>query len=290
MSLRRRRGAGYDFGRSHWRLLAKSADDPFASEHYSPDAVAARLRSGGFRRDGTATTEEYRLGVLDFIRERGPRAVVLDEAQHMLKVRSARSQADQLDVIKDSVHRTGVPHVLVGTYELSAMMSPNDQLARRSQVVHFAPYMLSDPDHRSAFQTVFGQLVRELPFDDPGASWTELRKHLNDVFVCSAGCVGVLKDWLQRALLLALRAGRRVIDWHVMERTRTPDRELFVIATAIRDYRELKQPTLGEVRALLNPDGGSAAPAAGGRRSRTSRPGKRRPVRDSVGFPSTKSA
>ena len=105
---------GYDFGRSHWRLLAEAAGDPFAEEHRSPDAAAAQLRSGRGRCDGKPTLDEYRMGVLEMLRERAPAAVVLDEAQHMTRVPSARTQVDQFDVIKDCVDRTGIPHVLAG--------------------------------------------------------------------------------------------------------------------------------------------------------------------------------
>ena len=95
-------GRGYRFARSHWRLLVEPLGDPFKDEHSSPNAVGVRLGSGVVRRDGAASVDEYRLGVLDLLRERGDvRAVVLDEAQHMARVPSARSQADQLDVIKD---------------------------------------------------------------------------------------------------------------------------------------------------------------------------------------------
>ena len=107
--------------------------------------------------------------------------MVLDEAQHMTRVPGARSQADQLDVIKDCVDRTGVPHVLVGTYELSVIAAPGDQLGRRSHVVHFAPYSMSDASARAAFQQIFGQLVGALPLPDPGQSWLALREHLRDV-------------------------------------------------------------------------------------------------------------
>ena len=281
---------GYDFRRSHWRLLLGSLDEPFRLEHCSPDAVAARLRSGGFRPDGSTTAEEYRLGVLAFIRELGPKVVVLDEAQHTVKVPSARSVADQLDVIKDCVHRTRATHVLVGTYELSAMVAPNDQLARRSRVVHFAPYRSSDPDHRSAFQAVFAQLVRELPLDAPAETWDALREHLSDVFIGSAGCVGILKDWLDNALLAVSATGRRVIDWPTMERTRLPEQALFAIANAIWEYRGRKRPTLAEVEALLDGRGAATAPTGPKRSRKVSRPGKRRPDRDLVGLPSKNSA
>ena len=149
-----RDGRGYNFARTHWKLLTEALDDPFSDEHASPDAVGHRLRSGA-RRDGAASADEYRLGVLARLRECDLRAVVLDEAQHMVRTPSARSQADQLDVIKDSVYRTQVSHLLSGTYELAVMVAPSEQLARRSRVVHFPPYGHSEDSNQLAFQEVF---------------------------------------------------------------------------------------------------------------------------------------
>ena len=273
---------GYDFGRPHWRLLAEAAGGVFMDDHQSPDAVAARLRAGGGRRDGAANIEEYRLGTLEFLRELRPRAVVLDEAQHMTRVSGARGQADQVDLIKDSVDRTSVPHVLAGTYELQGMVALSDQLARRSRVVHFPPYDLSDESDLDAFQTIFGQLVAVLPFSDPERSWSALQEHLLDVGVGSAGCVGVLKEWLERALQAALAARVDFIDWARMEQTALSDVDLFKIAHPIHEYRTAKRPSRADVERLLGVSR-PVAPSSGKARGPRAKPGRRKPVRDPVG-------
>lgn len=273
---------GYDFGRPHWRLLAEAAGDVFPDDHQSPDAVAARLRSGRGRRDGAANIEEYRLGILEFIRAKRPRAVVLDEAQHMTRVSGARGQADQGDLIKDCVDRTDAPHVLSGTYELQAMVALSDQLARRSRVVHFPPYDLSDKSDLDAFQIIFGQLVAELPFSDPERSWFLLQDHLLDVGVGCAGCVGVLKDWLEDALQAALEARVDFIDWARMEQTALSDVDLFRIAHPIHEYRTATRPSRAEVERLLGVSR-PVAPSSGKARGPRPKPGRRNPERDSVG-------
>ncbi len=242
---------GYDFGKMHWRLIAKAAGDPFPDDHVSPDVARSQLQRGHVWRDRPVTTDEYRLGVLAMLRQRGARAVVLDEAQHMTRVPSARSQADQLDVIKDSVDRSGIPHVLVGTYELSVMVAPGDQLGRRSLVVHFPPYRPSEAAEREAFQRIFGQLVSALPLADPRLSWAALRAHLSDVYVGCAGCVGILKDWLCRALQLVIESGAECVDWPVMDRCRLSDQALYAVAEEIRSYRDSKRPDRKEIERAL---------------------------------------
>ena len=276
---------GYDFSRMHWRLLAEGARSAFPEDHLSPDLVAARLRSGGGRCDGGSTIDEYRFGVLDLIRARSPRAVVLDEAQHMTHVPSARTQADQFDVIKDCVDRTTVPHLLVGTHELSVMVAVSEQVGRRSLVVHFEPYRFSDAVQRDAFQRIFGQLVAALPLSDPKRSWSELGAHLTDIYFGSAGCVGVLKDWLCRGLQVALEEQKTFLDWPLMSQSRLSPKALSSIVEPIRAYRESKVPDLQDIARALDPD--FAVSTTRPRPSARPKPGKRKPARDPVGLPAS---
>jgi DNA transposition AAA+ family ATPase len=51
------------------------------------------------------------------VRERRPRAVLIDEAQHLMKVSSGRKLADQMDSLKSLASFTGCVYVLIGTYE-----------------------------------------------------------------------------------------------------------------------------------------------------------------------------
>ena len=275
---------GYDFGKTHWRELAKKAEDPFRDEHVSPDVASAGLRAGLSRRDGAATIDEYRLGVLDMLRERGVGVVILDEAQHMTRAPSARSQADQLDVIKDCVDRTRIPHVLAGTYELSIMVAPSAQLARRSVVVHFPPYGPSDAADRDAFQRIFGQLVGALPIADSRASWAALSPHLADVYLGCCGCVGTLKGWLSRALQLALETAEERVDWPLMETCRLSDEALLRAADEIREYRDSKRAIRKDIEVAL----GMCSTSSDRKRRPSPRrkPAKRAPHRDPVGLPS----
>ena len=280
-------GRGYRFGREHWYLIAKELGDPFTDHHADADAVARRLISGVVRRDGAASAAEYRRGVLTLLRRRGLRALILDEAQYIARVASGRTQADHLDVIKDGVDRTQTSHVLAGTYELDLMVAPNEQLARRSWVVHFPPYPESEGD---AFQRIFGQLVAALPVPRPDQSWAELRLHVRDVYVGSAGCVGVLKAWLVRALQDARATKAAVVDWRLMDRWRLPDAELFKIADAIRSYRDAERSTRDDVEIALGLRSERHASSTKRRSPPGSRkPGRRSAARDEVGSRSPES-
>src|SRR5207245_3741571 len=80
-----------------------------------------------------------------------PYAVIVDEAHHLAKAASGRGLADQLDHLKYLENRTGVSHVLVGTYEMKSFRKASAQLAGRSIDVHFPRYDATKQEDREEF-------------------------------------------------------------------------------------------------------------------------------------------
>ena len=284
----------YQLNAMHWQLLAGAAKSCLPHAHRCPDEAA-----NGLRRGRAMKIDEQRLGVLTALVRMGAAVIVYDEAQVIARTRRVQTQAAQLDVIRGAADRTGIPHVLAGTYALTSMVFPNDQLARRTRLVHFPPYYWDSEDDRNAFGIVFGQLLLELPFPDPSLSLAALEDHARDVFLGSAGCVGQARDWLVRALKLVLTAGGSVIDWEIMEAARLDPGALLSIARAIAEYRDREERAdLSEVERSLgmrrrtggkgtpSPETGNAAAKATGKKGKKSPcPGKRRPEADPVGLP-----
>ncbi|WP_245602828.1 hypothetical protein [Gloeothece verrucosa] len=137
----------------------------------------------------------------------GVRAVILDEAQHLMKVgngQSASKLLDQLDWIKSITNVTGVLHVLIGTYELLSFQNLNGQAARRGLDLHFKRYQFSVEQDRRNFQAALLALLKQVPLN------TDIESLMQQWFYFyerSIGCVGVLKDWLIRASGACLRRG-----------------------------------------------------------------------------------
>ena len=167
------------------------------------------------------------------------------------------------------------------------MVAPNDQLYRRTRVVHFRPYDAGSPDDRKAFSTVLAQLVQELPLPEPRLSWESLEPHVQDVFVGCLGCVGILKDWLLRSLQHVVLSGGEVVTWRAMEHTRRRDKALLAIAEQIREYRDYESgPCLSKVAESLGiPSGGGGEWDPPRPRRARAKPGKRLPKRDRAGLP-----
>jgi hypothetical protein len=69
---------------------------------------------------------------------RQPRAILIDEAEHIAEAARGSKLLAQLDHVKSLTIMTHTVHVLVGTYDLLVFRNLSAQLARRSVDVHFA--------------------------------------------------------------------------------------------------------------------------------------------------------
>jgi DNA polymerase III delta prime subunit len=151
---------------------------------------------------------ELRQALEEAIARRGVRAVIIDEAQHLMKVASGAKLLDQLDWLKSLTNTTGVVHALIGTYDLLDFRNLNGQAARRGQDLHFPRYQFQHEADRRAFQGALHSLLQQIPLD------VDRQDLMNHWFYCyerSIGCVGILKDWLVRAVASALHAGTRTL-------------------------------------------------------------------------------
>ncbi len=167
-------------------------------------------RGGGVRGKAALFNDapELRHALEDVIARRGVRAVLLDEAQHLLKLSSGVRLIDQLDWLKSMTNVTGVVHILIGTYELLALRHLNGQAARRGLEIHFPRYQFQhEPDQR-AFQGVLLTLLQHVPLS---VDQEALLSQWPYFYERSIGCVGVLKDWLVRAVAATLADGQSVL-------------------------------------------------------------------------------
>jgi len=157
---------------------------------------------------------ELRRALEEALARRGVRAVIIDEAQHLMKVASGAKLLDQLDWLKSMTNMTGVVHVLIGTYDLLDFRNLNGQAARRGQDLHFPRYQFQHEADRRAFQGALHSLLQQIPLD------VDRQDLMNQWFYCyerSIGCVGVLKDWLVRAVASALHTGIQTLRLSQLE-------------------------------------------------------------------------
>jgi hypothetical protein len=186
--------------RDHFRRMLYEMNEPLIDQKRKMGGCDVGVH---FMPGIKAHGEEYHHAVEQALRYRRPRAVLVDEAQHLAKMASGRRLLDQLDVIKSIANRTGTVHVLLGTYDLLAFRNLSGQLSRRSVDVHFCRYRAANAEDRGTFLNVLGSFERQMPLSEP----PELVANWEFLYERSIGCVGVLKEWLVRALVAALSRG-----------------------------------------------------------------------------------
>jgi hypothetical protein len=195
----------------YYRTALKLLGEPFYERRLLVDIDTEQAwEKKGRSRTKTAQfndSPELRQAMEETMGRRGVRAVILDEAQHLMKIGSGASGGkllDQLDWIKSMTNVTGVLHILIGTYELLNLRNLSGQASRRGLDIHFPRYLFQHEQDRQDFQGVFLALLKQVPLQ------VEIRALMEYWFYFyerSIGCVGVLKDWLIRAVAAALHDG-----------------------------------------------------------------------------------
>jgi hypothetical protein len=196
-----------DYYRTALRLLG----EPFYERRMMVDIDAEQTweKKGRSRSKASQFNDspELRQALEEAMSKRGVKAVILDEAQHLMKIGSGASGGkllDQLDWIKSMTNVTGVLHILIGTYELLNFRNLSGQASRRGLDIHFPRYLFQHEPDRQDFQGILLALLKQVPLE---IDIPALMQHWVYFYERSIGCVGVLKDWLIRAVAAALHDG-----------------------------------------------------------------------------------
>jgi DNA polymerase III delta prime subunit len=195
----------------YYRTALKLLGEPFYERRLLVDIDTEQTieKKGRGRSKATQFNDspELRHALEAAMAKRGVRAVILDEAQHLMKVGSGASGGkllDQLDWIKSMTNVTGVLHILIGTYELLNFRNLSGQASRRGLDLHFPRYLFQDERDRQDFQGVLLALLKQVPLTTDVSA---LMQQWCFFYERSIGCVGVLKDWLIRAVAATIHDG-----------------------------------------------------------------------------------
>jgi hypothetical protein len=278
--------------REHFRRLLDAMREPLIDYKLDRRGKSWGLGRPAFPFDPSPRSSgaEYQHTVEQALRHRRPAAVLIDEAQHLAKVTSGRRLLDQLDVIKSIANCTGIPHILVGTYDLLAFRNLNGQLARRSIDIHFGRYRAERNDEVAVFKNVVRSFEAQMPLEGP----SNLVNAWEYLYERSVGCVGILKEWLNRTLLVTLKRGHKRIEFKDLEDCALEVSRCEKIASECWDGEmrmEASRERAQQLRARLGLPGNSGflvqpllqgtGQAKRGRSER--RPGTRRAKRDPIG-------
>lgn len=278
-----------DTGRFRWRdyfsRLLVAMNEPLIDFKTTRGVGCTQVTNKSPSMVGSA---ELGYAVEQALRHRRAPVVFVDEAQHLARVASGRRLSDQLDVIKSIANRTETVHVLLGTYELLAFRNLSAQLSRRSVDLHFQRYRADSAEDRQVFRGVLLSFQKQLPL--PKAE-TDLVAIWEFLYERSVGCVGILKEWLMRACVRAIKHGAVALSREHLERTALSISQCEKILAESRegetrlndhDARPRLRTLLGiepQERGSGHVESDESAPS---RRRKPRRPGQRAPRRDPI--------
>ncbi|WP_256942553.1 TniB family NTP-binding protein [Bacillus sp. OV166] len=168
-----------------------------------------RPKKRKFPAENGYTAPELRRSLENAIKHRRTQIIIIDEAQHIAKMGTARRFQDQLDTIKSLANVTNAVIVCIGTYELLNFVNLSGQLSRRSDEIHFPRYDIRNKKDLEIFRAIITHFKERIQ------KYFYIEIDLNDeeyedlFFERSLGLTGVLKDWLKRSVRTAVREYKR---------------------------------------------------------------------------------
>lgn len=244
-------GSGYFNWKDYYARALEALSEPLIArkiEPYRPEPGRDGYKPG----IQYGTEQALRKALEECLRHRRPLAFFNDEAQHFKKMSSGRRLLDQMDAIKSLSSLGATVQVLMGTYELVDLTNLSAQLSRRSRKIHFSRYHTSNDEDRAAFKSIVLTFQHYLPLVDT----PDLVKDWAYLYEGCLGCVGVLKDWLNRALGEALQEEREILTHAHLEKCAEPTREWVSMAQELEEGEkrlnyEIEKEQHSELRAFL---------------------------------------
>lgn len=205
----------------YWDLL-EDADEPDLAHKQNPDTRRPRVdQLGRSYPKVDRGTEALRKVLENCIRERRVLVLLIDEAQGLTKVASARMLKAHMEVLKMLAKDTRVLIVLAGHYDLLDLFDLSSQNVRLSNDLHFSRYRAEIPLHAKLFRDVIYKFQTKVPL----TKVPDLRRlHWQYLYEQTLGCIGMLKDLFLLALGEAIDAGRDELmmeDFYKHERSLT---------------------------------------------------------------------
>jgi hypothetical protein len=272
--------------RSHFKRLLAAMNEPLVDDKRRPIATDRTLQMLPPFPNDRGVTADYHYAVEQALRYRRPRAVLIDEAQHLFARASGHSLEDQLNVLKSLANRSNTIHVLCGTYDLLRIRNLSGQLSRRSIDIHFPRYDVTKTSDRRTFARILQTFAEQMPLPET----PDLIKSWEYLYERSIGCVGILKDWLVRGLSTAFRESAPTLtSKHLDEHALSVSQCHRLIEEATRGESQFRDDpdALGRLRLRLGlpePAQRTKAPVTvAADLPRQQRPGQRYPKRDVVG-------
>jgi len=235
--------------------------------------------------------EELRRSLLDCVHNRNTKVIVLDEGRNLFYSRSSLRHSLQLDLVKSLSNDIKIPIVIGSSYDLLNTDNFHGQLARRTRILHFERYSEADMVKGNPYGVSFRDALYSLLHAFPVQWDRDFLKRRDYFLMYSVGCIGILKNWLERSLVDALDLNQPV-DADLIEKNRFKKKDLRLILDEAKSGEEqlidisedefARNFSFMQRPSLTLPTGQPSPSESKPTRSRQ-KPGVRGPSRDKVG-------
>ncbi|GAM14269.1 AAA family ATPase [Mesobacillus selenatarsenatis] len=224
------------------------------------------------------TSPELRRSIENAFRYRKPRAFLIDEAQHIFKTSTGKGLNIQFDSIKSLANMTKTKFVLIGTYEMNEVINLSGQLSRRVKEIHFPRYDVLDSKDIKHFSSVLHTFQKIIPVEvEP-----DFISEFNFLYTFSVGCVGILKQWLERSLSYSLEKNEKTITLETLKRNALKPRKIDTLVNEAISGEQGFSFSMDVINSIEEKLGVRVEQQVK-KKSGNSTPGKRKPERDTVG-------
>lgn len=273
-------GSSFNWKDFHIRLLTGQSEPLVSRKLYIPPQATLLpdfpVKVHAFQQ---STADALRRSVENYLILRETRLLIIDEAQHILLGGNDHRLECQFETLKSLANETGVTILLVGTYRLLDILDQSGQLTRRSQVVNFPRYDKRRKEDRENFKKVLRYLEQKMSVHVS----TKLSEDAAYFYRKSAGCVGILKDWLNQCLEYALKENVSQVNAAFADRFALKNRGLLtILEEACWGEEKLADVNDDRLDDLLD-NGVLYSREEQYRTGKPRRPGTRNPRRDPVG-------
>jgi DNA polymerase III delta prime subunit len=239
---------GFNWKDFYIRLLGKlECTDPQMKLPFATDDY--RFIDQPFRPPrGAATAGSLERAVEGAIRHRGVRYIIIDEANQILLGSHSKDLRSQFETIKSLSIQTNAVIILIGTYDLLAIRNQSAQLVRRSRIIQFPRYNCEAEKANEYFKGVLHTFIQHMAFEQK----PDLMEHADYFCLKSAGCVGILKRWLDAAVESDMRAGAPTLDMDVVAKYAYDNRSIkTILEEAFEGERQLADIPLDQIKLML---------------------------------------
>ena len=215
--------------------LTNSLQVPFVENRKDLEAMLMHfIREGAKKRITGKTIADLRRAFIDATNSRKPIAVLIDEIHEMCKVTGTEKAHDNLDVLKSLSDALDCAVIGAGTSRAYKMLYINEQATRRADTIRLPRYTSCDADVIEFRDLIYHiEHTLNVPFS------SDVSGDVTYFYNRTLGCVGVLMDWVQKAMSLAARRGGRKILRSDLDRKAQDGNQLRTLARSIRDADDL---------------------------------------------------